>query len=406
MNRLDPNRPTDQPAAGASTPDERKAPDHQVLNAEPDRPRALAAATPRDLETVCLKCLEKDPKKRYASAECLAADLTAYLDGRPISARHVGPAERAVKAVRRRPALASLVGLFVLAVAAGAFGVLYQFQKTKKALGEASTNAHNFRSASEEAGVALVKESQARASEKTARAAEKAATLKQARNLYTAHMNLIQRAWERSDILYVRELLAKHIPEDAAAPDFRGFEWYYYWRLTHAAAPVWTVAGDGDGWVAAGGGKYDEAELTLWARPAAGAAPSAHEPVAVVGHTGTVNAVAFAKGGARLVSASADRSLRVWDGKTGRAVGAFRGHTEDVWALTAREQDGTVLTGGADRAVFQWDLDEPQEYREVAVAGQIPLESRHLAGGEGRRGAEVPGEEVRAVAGPPRVYPH
>src|SRR5262249_5071911 len=63
----------------------------QVLTREPTRPRAIDAGIPRDLETVCLKCLEKDPHKRYPTAEALRADLRAFLDGRPITACLAGP---------------------------------------------------------------------------------------------------------------------------------------------------------------------------------------------------------------------------------------------------------------------------------------------------------------------------
>src|SRR5262249_15381258 len=75
----------------------------QVLTREPDRPRAVDASIPSDLETITLKCLEKDPRKRYPTAEALEADLRAYLDGRPITARPVGALERAWKWVRRNP---------------------------------------------------------------------------------------------------------------------------------------------------------------------------------------------------------------------------------------------------------------------------------------------------------------
>src|SRR5208337_3177961 len=83
----------------------------QVVSDEPVPPRRLNASIPPDLETICLKCLEKEPGKRYASATALAEDLGRYLAGEPIVARPVTGVERAVKWARRRPAIAGLLGL-------------------------------------------------------------------------------------------------------------------------------------------------------------------------------------------------------------------------------------------------------------------------------------------------------
>ena len=81
---------------------------YQVLHNEPVQVRGLQPCTPVDLETICLKCLHKEPARRYASAEELADDLRRYQAGQPIRARPVGAVERAVKWARQRPALAAL----------------------------------------------------------------------------------------------------------------------------------------------------------------------------------------------------------------------------------------------------------------------------------------------------------
>ncbi|MGL6095736.1 MAG: serine/threonine-protein kinase, partial [Fimbriiglobus sp.] len=87
----------------------------QHIMDEPVAPRSLSRNIPWDFQTICLKCLAKDPKKRYPAA-ALAADLRAFLDGRPITARPVGTLERVAKWGRRNPWRAAAVGAAVTAV--------------------------------------------------------------------------------------------------------------------------------------------------------------------------------------------------------------------------------------------------------------------------------------------------
>ena len=92
---------------------------YQVLNDEPRSPRSLNDRIPRDLETICLKAMAKEPGRRYQTAHAVADDLTRYLAGQPIAARPVGRVERSWRWCRRNPVVAGLSAAVVLALASG-----------------------------------------------------------------------------------------------------------------------------------------------------------------------------------------------------------------------------------------------------------------------------------------------
>src|SRR6266550_1575728 len=92
-----------------------------LLDTEPKKPRLLNPKIDRDLSTMCLKCLEKDPKRRYSSALALAEDLERWLKHEPIQARHTGVFARGKKWVRRNPTTAGLMASLIALVAAASW---------------------------------------------------------------------------------------------------------------------------------------------------------------------------------------------------------------------------------------------------------------------------------------------
>ncbi len=104
---------------------------HQVVRDEPVPPRRLQPGVPRDLETVCLKCLQKEPRKRYDSALSLAEDLRRFGAGEPVLARPAGWVEVAWRWCRRRPAQAILGASLLLALAAGGSLVVWQWRRAE-----------------------------------------------------------------------------------------------------------------------------------------------------------------------------------------------------------------------------------------------------------------------------------
>ncbi|HYV31986.1 MAG TPA: WD40 repeat domain-containing serine/threonine protein kinase, partial [Candidatus Binatia bacterium] len=159
-----------------------------VQDAEPARPRGLNPAVPADLETICLKCLEKDPVKRYGTAQALADDLGRYLNDEPIEARPVGPAGKAWRWCRRKPALASSLGVVLGLILVLGFGGPVAAYRINQERRKAETQA------------------------------------------YTSDMNVVLQAWEEGNLKRAQALLRAHIPK-LGHPDLRGFEWRYLHEL-------------------------------------------------------------------------------------------------------------------------------------------------------------------------------
>src|SRR5262249_18781611 len=108
----------------------------QIRSMEPVPPRRRVPAVPTDLDVICLKCLEKDPARRYPSTLALADDLQRFLDDRPIQARPVGDVEKLARWCRRNPlvarSLVAVVGIFLLASAV----VSWSYLRAESALKE------------------------------------------------------------------------------------------------------------------------------------------------------------------------------------------------------------------------------------------------------------------------------
>ena len=114
---------------------------HKVTDLEPVAPRLLNPDLPRDLETICVKCLAKEPARRYPSAGELAGDLGRFLRGEPILARPLGRVEKVWRWSRRQPALAAALGACVVILFTGIAGMLWQLQQTEAARRQAVQNA-------------------------------------------------------------------------------------------------------------------------------------------------------------------------------------------------------------------------------------------------------------------------
>lgn len=198
----------------------------QVLEREPVSPRQLNPSVPRDLETICLKCLEKDRRRRYESAGALAADVECFLHGEPIIARPVGSFERAAKWARRNRKLAALsaalvIVLLLATIISGSFAI------SENAAKREAVNAR--KAESEQKNLALKRESEAKTARHQEAEQRRLAEQREAEalwNTYVARMQTLRPVWERGEFGQLEVLLDQYEPKDGE-PDFRGWEWRY-----------------------------------------------------------------------------------------------------------------------------------------------------------------------------------
>jgi WD40 repeat protein/serine/threonine protein kinase len=300
----------------------------KVMHEEPRRPRLVNSGVPRDLETVVLKAIARDPERRYSTAREFAEDLQRFLDDRPIRARRAGSLERSWRWCRRNPKMASLslaVLLLCLTVAIG------------------ST-------------VAAVRIAAARDDQERERLRAEANARKSHDGLVQLQITKGLELVDGGDLFGALGWFARGLVLDAGEP---GEEMHRIRlnailcqcprlvQMVFHEGPTYSVefSPDGRRFITSG----DDGVSQVWDR--ASGAPV----LPPLRHRAAVTYATFSPDGRRLLTTSQDGTARLWDAATGTAIGQAMTHADAVWTGSFSTDGRFVATASEDKTARVWD---------------------------------------------------
>lgn len=384
----------------------------RVTTEDPVWPRRIVPDIPRDLEAICLKCLQKSPHQRYRTAAELADDLRRLQAGEPTVARPVTHLSRALRWSRRHPAITALTLLSLIAVIALIIGQRVYNVRLDGLNTQLSESLEQTRRAQQSA-------------EQSEQAAQQL--------LYASDIKLASEAWKAHDLRSYDSVLQRHRP-GAQQRDIRGVEWHYLWQLGHQKhetlgahdGDVYLVRYSPDGrWIISAGKDaivrfYDardqrlEIELSTGQREVNDVAfapdgkrvatagddgtvrvwdlSSREELVRIEAHDGLAFQVVFTADG-KLVSCGNEPDIRLWNADTGESLGVLRGHQDAVQAIVLAPDGWHLGSASSDHTARIWDLRQGEQaqlvYRHSSTASCVAFSADGGFAATGTKGGEV-----------------
>ncbi len=296
-------------------------------------PAKLSGLIRGELDWIVMKALEKDRTRRYETANGLARDIERYLIDQPVEACPPSAGYRLRKFMRRNKAALATAAIVVSALLVSTIGlaisnVLVRAERNEKTQAlverEKALGEKQLALGEKDAALTLARDNLTEAQRQQQIATEQTGLAQ--RRLYASQMNLAMQAWHAGEMPRVLELLEGQRPGPDDDDDFRGFEWYYLWRLCNS-----------------GRRQY------------------------LHGHTRAVLSVKFSPDGKSLASGSWDRSVRLWDVATGTQQRVLLGHSSGVWEVAYSPDGKTLASSGKEtESLILWDVATGQPRHTIA----------------------------------------